>query len=48
VKLVKRRPRIMQAVRYLGALTPCKSSIFETCTKRAGRQSGFRGLKDAP
>jgi hypothetical protein len=41
VKLVKARLLIMHAVRYLGELTCCKACIFETCTKRVARQSGF-------
>jgi hypothetical protein len=31
----------MHAVRYLGALTRCKNWTFETCIKRAARQSRF-------
>jgi hypothetical protein len=34
----------MHAVRYLGELTRCKSWVFETCTKRVARQSGFDSL----
>jgi hypothetical protein len=41
VKPVKTGSFIVQAARYLGALTRCKSKVFETCTKRAARQSGF-------
>src|SRR5450756_2068412 len=41
VKLVKTRSFVMHAARYLGAVTRCKSWIFETCTKRLTRQSGF-------
>jgi hypothetical protein len=41
VKLVKDRRFVMHAARYLGALTCCKSWVFETCTKRVARQSGF-------
>jgi hypothetical protein len=41
VKLVKARSIIMHAVRYLGALTRCNFWIFEPCTKRLARQSGF-------
>jgi hypothetical protein len=41
VKPVKGRSFVMHAGRYLGALTRCKSSSFETCTKRTARQSGF-------
>jgi hypothetical protein len=40
VKLVKTRSSIMQAARYLGALTRCNFELFETCTKRVARQSG--------
>jgi hypothetical protein len=31
----------VHAARYLVALTRCNSKIFETCTKRFARQSGF-------
>src|SRR4051812_33564338 len=41
VKPVKGRSFLMHGVRYLGALTRCKSWAFETCIKRAARQSGF-------
>src|SRR6266581_2107852 len=41
VKLVKTRSSVMHAVHYLGALTRCNCLIFEICTKRAARQSGF-------
>jgi hypothetical protein len=41
VKLVNDRRFAVHAARYLGALTCCKSWVFETCTKRLARQSGF-------
>jgi hypothetical protein len=41
VKLVKTRSSFVQTARYLGAVTRCKSLVFETCTKRCARQSGF-------
>src|SRR5450756_403267 len=41
VKPIKDRSFVMHAARYLGAVTRCNSKIFETCTKRAARQSGF-------
>ncbi|HWX05692.1 MAG TPA: hypothetical protein VN065_07665 [Bradyrhizobium sp.] len=41
MKLVKGGLFVMHAVRYLGALTRCNFKIFETCTKRAARQSGI-------
>src|SRR5438105_13201157 len=41
VKLVKARSPVEHAVRYLGALTRCKSKVFEICTKRDARQSSF-------
>jgi hypothetical protein len=41
VKLVKGGLFVMHAARYLGALTRCNFKIFETCTKRAARQSGI-------
>src|SRR5271169_942607 len=41
VNPVKGRSFVMHAARYLGAVTRCNSTIFETCTGRLARQSQF-------
>src|ERR1700730_4974651 len=41
VKLFKDQSFAVHRVSYLGALTRCNCTLFETCTKRATRQSGF-------